>query len=119
MERVRFIEHKGKQILHLNFASAKAGEVLATIEKAKTVIAAQPLNSLLTLSDVTDGTLNREVSDALKNFTHHNKPFVKAAAVIGISGLKQIIFNAVLKFSGRHIAALDSFEEAKDWLSEQ
>lgn len=119
MERVRFIEHNDKQILHLNFASAKAEEVLTTIEKAKTIIAAQPANSLFTLADVTDAAFNREVSDSMKTFVTHNKPFVKASAVVGITGLKQIIFNAVLKFSGRHIAAFDSLEEAKDWLSKQ
>jgi hypothetical protein len=55
----------------------------------------------------------------LKEFTRHNKPYVIAAAVVGITGLKQIIYNAVLKFSGRNLVAFDSVDRAKDWLAGQ
>jgi len=46
-----------------------------------------------------------------------NKPYVVAAAVVGVTGLKQIIYNAVMKFSGRKLTAFDSLAEAKDWLT--
>ncbi len=60
-----------------------------------------------------------EAAEALKQFTSHNKPYVTAAAVVGIIGLKQIIYNAVLKFSGRNLVAFDSVDKAKDWLATQ
>jgi hypothetical protein len=119
MQRVQFIQHKGKQILHLNFSGAKADEVLAVIGEAMTVIRAQPAGSVRTLTDVTGAGFNSTVSDAMKTFVNHNKPFVTAAAVVGITGLKQIIYNAVIKFSGRNLVAFDSFDQARDWLAEQ
>ncbi len=119
MVHVQFVEHKGKKILHLNFVGCKPKEVLDIILEAKSVIASQPEKSILTLTDVTDTSFNTDVSDAMKEFAAHNKPFVIAGAVVGITGLKQIIFNAVLKFSGRHLAAFTSVEEAKDWLVRQ
>ncbi len=119
MVHVQFVEHKGKKILHLNFAGCKPDETLEIIRQAKSVIASQPTKSILTLTDVTDTAFNTEVADAMKEFAAHNKPYVIAGAVVGITGLKQIIFNAVLKFSGRHLAALNSVEEAKDWLTRQ
>lgn len=42
MERVQFIEHKGRKMLHLNFADRAAAEVLAVIEQAKAAIRTQP-----------------------------------------------------------------------------
>ncbi len=119
MSRVQFMDHKGKQILYLNFAQAKAGEVLETISHAKAIIAAQPPNSVLVLTNVTNAGFNSEVSDAMKQFVTHNKPFVKASGVVGITGLKQIIYNAVVKFSGRNLVAFDTFDQARDWLAEQ
>jgi hypothetical protein len=119
MERIRFIQHKGKQILHLDFTHTTAEETLRIIREAKAVIAAQPEKSLRTLTDVTNMKFNTEASEAMKEFAHHNKPYVSAGAVVGVTGLKQIIYNAVIKFSGRHIAAFDTEDQAKEWLVEQ
>lgn len=119
MERVQFIQHKGKKILHINFADCKADEVLTVIDQSKAVIRTQALQSVFTLTDVTNTAFNSKVSDALKEFVVHNKPYVVAAAVVGVTGLKQIIYNAVMKFSGRKLTAFDSLAEAKDWLAER
>ena len=119
MDRVKFIEHKGKRILHLDFSHFKAEQVLPVIEQARAIIAAQPPKSVYTLTDVTESGFNSKVSDSLKEFVAHNKPFVAASAVVGVTGLKQIILNAVMKFSGRHLHAFDSLDQAKDWLAKQ
>jgi hypothetical protein len=119
MERIRFIEHRGKTILHLDLTQAKPDDILRLIDRAKPVIAAQPPQSVRTLTDVTDLKFNTTASEALKAFVAHNKPFVKAAAVVGVTGLKQIIYNAVVKFSGRNLVAFDTSSQAKDWLATQ
>lgn len=119
MERVQFIQHKGKKILHINFADCKAEEVLTVIDQAKAVIRTQAQQSVFTLTDVTNTAFNSTVSDAMKEFVVHNKPYVVASAVVGVTGLKQIIYNAVMKFSGRTLTAFDSLAEAKDWLAER
>lgn len=115
-KRVRFITHEGKDILFLNFSNCKADEVVTTIHHAKQIISSRPENSLLTLTDVTDARFNEEVGQSMKEFTAHNKPYVKASAVVGITGLKRIIFSAVVRFSQRNITAFDDIEEAKSWL---
>lgn len=119
MERIRFIEHKGKKILHLDFTRARADEVMDIIRKAKTVIAAQPERSIRTLTDVTDLMFNTAAAEAMKEFASHNKPYVAAAAVVGVTGLKQIIYNAVVRLSGRNLVAFDSSAQARDWLATQ
>jgi hypothetical protein len=119
MERIKFIEHKGKKILHLDFTQAHADEVIQIIREAKGVIAAQPKKSILTLTDVTDIKFNSATADAMKEFASHNKPYVSAGAVVGVTGLKQIIYNAVVRFTGRNLVAFDSRGQAKDWLATQ
>ena len=119
MDRVQFIQHKGKKILHLNFSECTPDEVLRVIEMAKAAIRTQSPGSVFTLTDVTNTAFNSKVSDALKEFVVHNKPYVVASAVVGVTGLKKIIFNAVMKFSGRKLTAIDSLAEAKDWLAER
>jgi hypothetical protein len=62
---------------------------------------------------------NSKLSEAMKEFVCHNKPYVVAAAVVGVTGLKQVIFNAVMKLSGRKLTAFNTLAEAKDWLAAQ
>jgi len=116
MERIRFVQHNGKEILFLDFSECKAGEVPALIAESKTVIRTKPANSLLTLTDVTNTRFDDNVTAGMKEFAAHNKPYVKAAAVVGITGLKKILFDAVMVFSKRKIHAFDSVEQAKAWL---
>lgn len=117
MDRVQFIEHKGKKILQLDLSGCRADEVIPVIEHARTVIRKQPPRSLYTLTNVTGAGFNNAVTEALKQFAAHNKPYVAAAAVVGISGLNRIIYNAVMKFTGRTFNAAPSLDEAKDWLA--
>jgi len=119
MDRVQFIQHKGKKILHLNFADCTPDEVLQVIEISKAAIRTQSPQSVHTLTDVTNTAFNSKVSEAMKEFVIHNKPYVIAAAVVGVTGLKQIIYNAIMRFSGRKLTAFDTLAEAKDWLAAQ
>lgn len=115
-DRVKFIKHREKEILLLDFSNSGTDEVLKIIEDAKRVISTMPENSLLTLTDVTNARFNEEVGDGMKQFSAHNKPYVKAAAVVGITGLKKIIFGAVMAFSRRNLESFDDMEQAKRWL---
>ena len=119
MDRVAFFTHLGKEILLLDFSRLKANEALALIDPAKAVISKKPPHSVLTLTDVTEMSFNEELSQRFKDFTTHNRPYVRAAAVVGVTGLKRIIYNAVIIFSRRHIATFDDREAAKKWLAEQ
>ena len=114
--RVKFITHQEKEILFLDFSNSETDEVLRVIEDAKRVISRRPEQSVLTLTDVTNARFNEEVGEGMKQLTAHNKPYVKAAAVVGITGLKKIIFGAVMAFAKRNIESFDDVEQAKKWL---
>jgi hypothetical protein len=43
-------------------------------------------------------------------------PDVKAAAIVGVEGVKKIILNAVMLFSKRKFHTFDNIESAKNWL---
>ncbi len=116
-ERVKFIRHEEKDILLLDFSNAQTEEVMTIIEDAKRLISSRPEQSLLTLTNVTNARFNERVGEGLKKFTLHNKPYVKAGAVVGITGLKRIIFGAVMAFSKRKLESFDDLEQAKQWLA--
>ena len=55
----------------------------------------------------------------MKDLTTHNKPYVKASAVVGVDGLKKVVFNAVQTVSGRHLSSFETADQAKAWLVSQ
>jgi hypothetical protein len=119
MGRVNMVTHKGKRILYFDLSSCKSTELAAIIVEAKKAVAAEKHGSVLALTNVTNTELSKDTSDIVKDFTAHNKPYVKASAVVGVEGLKKIIYNAVMAFSGRQLSAFATLEQAKDWLATQ
>ena len=115
-----FIAHEGREIYYINIAGAGAEEIKRISEAAKADIRKQPQGSVLTITNVSDVNMIPEISNTLKDLAASNKPYVKAGAVLGVTGLKKITFNAVLMFSGRrNLHLFDTMEEARDWLVKQ
>ncbi|HEX8394844.1 MAG TPA: hypothetical protein VF665_21035 [Longimicrobium sp.] len=120
MERTRFEDHQGRRILLLDYSTmTDPDEALAAIRHSMGVVAAQPRNSLLVLTDVSDSRYNAAVLQGLKELAAHNAPYVKASAVVGITGLRRIAYQAVIVFSKRNIKTFDSRAEAVAWLATQ
>lgn len=117
MERIQFITHQGKRILYLDFSSCKAEEVNELMEKAKPVFKAEPLNSILVLDNTTNTHFTPETTKLLGEFMEHNKPYVKAAAVFGASGLLKIVLGGAQRASNRTLNVCETETEAKDWLA--
>lgn len=97
MERTRFVEHRGTRILVLDYSGARDPEdTIRGIEHSKSVVAQQPPKSLLILTNVKDARYNADVLQALEELAKHDEPYVKASAVVGMSGLHRIAYQAVI-----------------------
>lgn len=118
MERTRFIEHRGQEILLLDFSQMRDhAAILREIASARQFIGHLPAGKKVrTLTDVTGSMYNAEVLNALKELAAHNTPWVEAAAVVTISGLHRVGILAVATFSRRKLQAFTAREDAKDWL---
>lgn len=120
MGRVNVVDHKGKRILIQDFSGLHPGEELdRTIDAAKAYIASQPEKSVLSVFDATSAVYNTAVLAALKDFTAHNKPYMKASTVVGAEGILSIAVMAVSRFSGRSFKGFKDRQSAMDWLVEQ
>jgi hypothetical protein len=120
MAGVQFIRHQDIEILYVDFSyCASKEEILRIIEETKTAISTRPPGTVFTLTNITKAYFDSDISQALKGLTTHNKPYVKAGAVVGLTDIRRIIYNAVLFFSKRHLEVCDDLESAKAWLVTQ
>ena len=83
MERVKFIEHREKKILHIDLSDCSVELALQIIEESKKIMRQQLENSVLTLTDINnDNAFIPDLFHAMREFVQHNKPYVRASAVI-------------------------------------
>lgn len=114
--RVNFIEHKGRRVLFINYSHCDVAMLKAVAEEGHRVIAREQPNSVLTLNDVTGTNFDKESVAVLQAMVAGNAPYVRRAAVIGISGLQRLIYEGVQAFSRRRIPLFESRQQALDWL---
>jgi hypothetical protein len=116
LERVRFIDHQGKQVMLLDFSNCQAEDVSKVIVQAGPLIPKASPHSLLTLSDFTNVAIKDFSTRQLVTFAKGNGLYVKAAAVTGVSGLARSIMATTVVLTKRKILAFELRQQALDWL---
>ena len=121
MDRVRFIEHKGRRIVLLDFAGiTDPTQGLAAVAEATKFIGALPVGGdTMTLTDVTDTRYDRKIVEAFKEMTAKNRPIVRTAAIVSNSSLHRAAISMIALFSRRKLEVFDSRAQALDWLASQ
>ena len=100
MREPQFISREGIPILNVDFSNMKTKEeVLDLISLAKKSISIRPPKSIFTLTNLSNMYFNTEVYTAISDYARMNEPYVKASAVVGLSGLMMIFYNGFLKLS--------------------
>jgi hypothetical protein len=115
--RARFITHRGKRIYLIDCTGLSPEQVLQVMPQVAREVRAEPPGSVLTLTHIKDVRLDSRVNADLKELAAGNKPFVKGAAVAGLSPLQMVILNMVKLFSRRDFRVFATMDEAKDYLA--
>jgi hypothetical protein len=119
MERAKWIEHKGKRIFEMDCTNASLEEMNQVIEECIKEVRSQPEQSVFTLIVAGGTAFSGETIGNLKELARDNAPYVKASAIVGVTGLYKVVFNAVALFSKRRFDLFDNVEEARDYLAKQ
>jgi hypothetical protein len=118
--RTQKITHCGKSIFYMDFSHLKnMEEIKQIVNSSIREIRSQPQNSQLTLTNIAGMHFNNDVKEMFQQFIAGNKPYVKAGAVVGLNGLQQIIYNSLMKITGRNIKSFGQLDTAKEWLAAQ
>ena len=118
-EPIRFVEHKGKEILLFDFSHANAHDMLLLLEQVRVTVAQQERSSVVTLGDYTGSTVDHDVATKIKEVMTLDRPFVKKTAWVGTEGIPHAFMENFQNFSQREIATFKTREEAMDWLVQE
>ncbi len=117
-DRIRFIEHKGKQILLLDYSHASAHEMQLMLAHVRITVAQHARDSLVTLADFTSAAVDHAVATKIKEVLTLDRPFVKKTAWVGTESIPHAFMENFHTFSQREIVTFKTREEAMDWLVE-
>ena len=118
-ERIRLIEHRGKQILLCDFSHASAHEMQLLLQEVRVTVAQHARESLVTLGDYTGATVDHAVATRIKEVMTLDRPFVKKTAWVGAESVPRAFMENFHSFSQREIVTFKTREEAMDWLVEE
>ncbi len=118
MRKPEIITYKGKTIVYLDFTNMKDKDAIMKLEKdGSDWIRSQPLNSVYTLTNMEGMFFNNELKKWFEEIAKSNAPHVKAGAVVGMTGLISIMYNAFVTVTGRNIKSCKNKEEGLEFLA--
>ncbi len=117
-QRARIEYHHGKKIIFLDYTGVSHHEedkFIKELDEVKNFILSQGDN-LLILVDVRNSYGSPKMMNKMKEDGKLEKPFIKKQAVVGITGMKEILLKGINLFTNINITPFKTIEEAKDWL---
>ena len=87
----------------------------AVIEEGILRVRKQPEKSVFTLTISGGSAFSGETISKLKEVARDNTPYVKVGAIVGVTDLYKVVFNAVAMFSRRRFYLFDAVDEAMDF----
>ncbi len=107
-----------RNIVFVDYSNMKAAELLAESQRlhneARSHFAGKQIKVLV---DVTGVMMDTESVQALKASTKRDASMVEKTAVVGVTGLKKVLADAIARFSGTHTKYFATKEQALDWLT--
>lgn len=117
MERITWSTLAGRPFFRLDLSGFhRPADAMPHLANAKIPEPYQQLHSVLTLADVTNSPFDGSVKEALRDVLAHNRPFVLAAALLGVTGLKKVMYTALMRVTGRNSRIFATEAEALEWL---
>jgi len=117
MERVQTLKHNGKDVILVDLSHCKPEESVGVIKTGMEVIGKAQPKSARVLTDVTESVYDKNVASAIKDFVKHNTPFVKCSAVVGATGIREVLLNTVIFITRREIKTFRDRQSAMDWVA--
>lgn len=114
--KVHFIEHRGNDILLVDFSGADLDLVKAVAAETLHVNLRQPPRSLRSLVDIKDISFHPEAIRIGSELNDRCEAYALRTAVIGATGFRIFMLQTIINASKRPIRLFADRELALDWL---
>lgn len=116
MSRVSFRPLQGKRIVEIDFDGCTPGTFAPIILEAQQLITKEPRSSVLALTCVENVRFDPTTVAEMQRFASTCMPFLSAQAIVGISGLKKVVFQGIRPLYSVPVQLFDTRDAARAWL---
>jgi hypothetical protein len=118
--RSYWLEHKGRKIFYQDFSRQfyNSAAVKAELESVQEIVKAEPLDSVLVLTDMRDTSVGADLLPAMNAASMAAKAHAHKTAVLGVTGMKRKLADLLSTLTGQPLQYFDDIEAARDWLVE-
>jgi len=116
MERIRFLVHRGKRILLIDYSHCSGAEIAEVADSAPAIITKEPAESVLLLDDFTGAEFTREAIEHFKIAAARDKPHILRDAMVLDHNLPKALYDSVRAFSTREFPIFPTREAAMEYL---
>lgn len=114
---ISFITYKGKEILYIDLRESKTEQRSKELLAETVRVYEESKGNLIALTNVEGAFMNPEIIEETKKYAKTLFTIkARKRAMVGVKGLKKLIFNSYAKISGNNIRLFDTEEEAKEYL---
>jgi hypothetical protein len=117
-DRIRFIEHKGQQVLLVDLSNCTPEQISTASRLVPTFLATQPRGSVLLLADFTGAKFDKAALEVMKQAAVFDRPHLKRSAWVGTESLPKVFYENIRSFSQRSLPTFKTREDGLDWLVE-
>jgi len=117
-DHMKWIEHKDKKILYLDYSNLKGDEYQNASKEIGDYITKLGEDNLLVLANVSGNYFSMGNMKDSRKIGNMIKPYIKKNAIIGITKNQEIFIKSMALFSGLKIKPFDDIDDGKDWLIE-
>ncbi|PLY01659.1 MAG: hypothetical protein C0624_10095 [Desulfuromonas sp.] len=115
--KAQFSTINGHEVFEINCATDSSEEINKLLDVCAKQIRKRPPKSVVTLTTLVNGVYNNELVAKLSDLAKGNEPYVRKAAIVGLSGIYQTGLTAVSIFSRRDFKVCTTKEEALSYLT--
>ncbi len=116
-KNVQILQAYGKRIVQIDMNGCGPEQYAPVLAEAERVILQEPPSSVRALTLVGDTHFDTSAVEELSKFALHVSDHLKGGAMVGMNGVKRVIFGGIKRLYRVPIGVFDDAEAAKEWLA--
>lgn len=119
MKKVDIVQAYGKRIVQIDFDGCGPDQYEGLLAEAERIILQERPTTARALTLVGDTHFDPEAVAQLTRFAQRVTPLLERSAVVGLTGVKKVIFGGIKEHYRAPVGVFDDTEQAKEWLTRQ
>ena len=119
MSQVQTTQVAGKRIVEIDFDGCTPGKFAPVIAEAMRVLAAEPRASVRALTRVDNVRFDPATVAEMARFSSFAMPYLKANAIVGVTGIKKVVFGGIKPLYKVPVELFDRPDAAREWLAQR